>query len=334
MLDHRRIHLGEVNPEELQGAERFIFPALLRFTRKKINPWTTEKDLLEELRLIKQVKQFLAKGERVVVHFMDGEVGFNFFGKYLAFFGRDRERLRLTSTYHQPPSWLQKVLPQKQRTVKLDLLLTVGTSQFSYFDDLPQSKLLFVPHGTDTNFFQPGEFRGVADKLYCITVGQWLRDFDTLEKVIRMAPANMVFRIVAVKESLDRFRDLPNVELYSGIDDESLRRLYQESHIGLMPLQDSTANNGLLEMMASGMPIVITRVGSVEDYITDDCCVMLPDNRPEDLIRILQALELAPEKRKQLGMAARQRGLEFSWSKTADRMAEVYNNTFLADHQA
>ena len=138
----------------------------------------------------------------------------------------------------------------------------------------------------------------------------------------------MVFRIVAVKESLERFRELPNVELYSGIDDDALRQLYRDSHIGLLPLQDSTANNALLEMMACGLPIVVTRVGSVEDYITDDCCSICPDNRPEGIIRLLRELEQAPEERQRLGMAARQRGLEFSWPRTADRMAEVYNNCF------
>lgn len=328
-LDHRRIQRGEIERDELRGSERFLFPALLRFAKKYINPWTTEKDLLEELRLFKQVKKHLTDGEQVIVHFMDGEVGYNFFSNYLGLLGRHRKQLRLIATYHQPPSWLQKVVPHKQRAEKLDLLLTVGTSQFLYFDSLPESKLLFVPHGADTNFFHPGDVPEVSDKLFCITVGQWLRDFDALEKVIRIAPPNIVFRFVAVKESLERFRGLSNVELYSGIDDEELRRLYQESHIGLMPLQDSTANNGLLEMMSCGMPIVVTRVGSVEDYISDDCCMMLSDNRPEEILRVLQALAQSPEKRKELGLAARQKALEFSWAKTADRMAETYSSSFL-----
>jgi len=328
-LDHRRIQRGKVVWKELRGTERLTFPVMLLFRKKQINPWTTEKDLLEEFRLAKQIETYLQNGEKVVVHFMDGEVGFNFFGDYIARLGRYRDRLRILATYHQPPCWLKKVVPQKRRAEKLDLLLTVGTSQHPYFDSVAQEKLLFVPHGVDTDYFYPGDYPAVSDKLYCLTVGQWLRDFDALEKVIRIAPANLVFRIVAVKESLERFRGLPNIELYSGIDDDNLRKLYQESHIGLMPLQDSTANNGLLEMMACGMPIVITRVGSVEDYINDDCCLMIPDNRPEEILRILQTLGQDPEKRKQFGTAARRKALEFSWPKIADRMAEVYSNIFL-----
>lgn len=325
-LDHRRIERGEVDRAELKGSERYFFPVLMPAAKKLVNnPWATEKDLLEEFRLVKQVKEALANGEKVVVHFMDGEVGFNFFGHYIASMGKERERLRLIATYHQPPMYLKKVLIKKERAGKLDMVLTVGTSQFPFFDSLSQPKLKFVPHGVDTDFFHPTKHPKRSDKLYCITVGQWLRDFDALEKVVQKAPQNIIFRFVAVKESLKRFHDLPNVELYSGIEDTELRRLYQESHIGLMPLQDATANNSLLEMMASGMPIIVSRVGSIEDYVNDECCILLEDNEPEAILDSITSLTKDLEKMVKLGQSARQQALVFSWPRIAELMTDIYS---------
>jgi len=296
----------------------------IRFVKKLANPWTTENDLLEEFRLFRQVYAALTDGEKVVVHFMDGEVGFNFFGTYAKFLGKERNKLRLMATYHQPGSYLQKVFPKKNKAGELDAVLTVGRSQFPFFDFMPESKIIFVPHGVDTDFFQPGKFQEHGDKLFCLTVGQWLRDFDALEEVIRIAPPKMIFRIVAIKENLKRFQGLQNVELYSGINDEELRRLYQGSHIGLLPLRDSTANNSLLEMMASGLPVIVTRVGSIEDYTTDDSCLLISENNPENILDHIQSLSLSRDKRKKLGQAARKKVIEFSWSRIAEQMADVY----------
>ena len=326
-LDHRRIERGKVARDQLQGAERLLFPVLARLAGRRANPWATERDLLEEWRLFGEVKKCLAAGEKVVVHFMDGEVGFNFFGTLCRRLdGKERGRLGLVATYHQPASVLGKIFPRVKRAADLDLILTVGPSQFPYFDSVADGNISFVPHGVDTDFFRPAPLPEDGETTYCITVGQWLRDFDALERTIRKAPGNMVFRLVAIPESLKLFERLPNVEIFSGINDEALRRLYQESHVGLMPLEDSTANNGLLEMMACGMPIIVTRVGSVEDYVTENCSHLLNTNDPDEILRAIGSLADSPRTRELLGSAARRRAEEFSFARMGARMSEVYRS--------
>jgi glycosyltransferase involved in cell wall biosynthesis len=147
-----------------------------------------------------------------------------------------------------------------------------------------------------------------------------------LEKVARAAPERIVFRIVSDKGSTERFRGMSNVEVYSGIEDSELLRLYQQSHIGLMPLQDSTANNSLLEMMSCGLPIITTRVGSVQDYLPDGAGILLEKNDPQEILRAINSLN--PEARRTFGEAARRRALELDWTNVGLQMAEQYRGLY------
>ena len=59
-----------------------------------------------------------------------------------------------------------------------------------------------------------------------------------------------------------RFVQHPNTRCHAGLSDEQLLALYQSADIGVMPVIDCTANNGLLEMMATGLPVVMTDIGA------------------------------------------------------------------------
>ena len=131
---------------------------------------------------------------------------------------------------------------------------------------------------------------------------------------------------LAGKEHIQRFQGLESVELYSGVSDEELLHLYQTSDIGLMPLEDSTANNGLLEMMACGLPSIATRVGSVADYLTEDAGILLKNNDPALLLEALNTLVESPIERSGKGMAARKRAVELSWENIANELAEIYRD--------
>lgn len=323
-VNHMRIPRGEVRSEELKGSEKLWFRLVMRWAKTQINPWTTENDLLAEFRLLFQVRKALKEESKVIVHFLDGEIGFNFFGTMRRFLGREAERVRLLVSYHQPSPLLEKVLPFPKRTNELDLVITVGTSQFPFFDFLPKDRLRFLPHGIDTDYYRPVIRPAENDRVYCLTVGHWLRDFDALVEIARTAPEKLVFRIVAGKEHVERFRRLDNVELFSGVEDDELLRLYQSSDIGLMPLEDSTANNGLLEMMACGLPIIATRVGSVADYLPQEAGILLANNDSSVFLNAVTKLADSEETRLRMGEAARKRALQLSWDNIAQQMSEIY----------
>jgi glycosyltransferase involved in cell wall biosynthesis len=78
----------------------------------------------------------------------------------------------------------------------------------------------------------------------------------------------------------------------------------------------------LLEGMASGLPIVATRVGAVPELVLDGVTgFLVPSESPEALAQAIQALLASPELRDRFGAAGRRR-IEENYS--AARMTSDY----------
>ena len=81
----------------------------------------------------------------------------------------------------------------------------------------------------------------------------------------------------------------------------------------------------LLEAMAHGAAIVATAVGGIPDALTDgvDARLVAPDD-PEALSAAILALAGAPEERRRLGAAARERVERLDRTEVFDRLAALY----------
>jgi len=96
-----------------------------------------------------------------------------------------------------------------------------------------------------------------------------MRDLEILSKVAKELP-EFEFHLVAKKAKLEK-RD--NIIIHQGIPDEELLKLNQESDILLMPLINATANNGIMEGIACGLPVLTTDLESTREYLNSDCAM-------------------------------------------------------------
>lgn len=239
-------------------------------------------------------------------------------------------RHRLIATYHYEPSrLLERASPAAVRS--LDAVVIVGRNQREYFRNFfPVDRIHYVPHHVDTAFFCPAEVPPNEDEvLRVVFAGRSNRDFATLHTVIdlaRRARARLQFDLVLpVAADHARFSDLHNTRCHRGLSDEELLSLYRGAHIGLMPVKDCTANNSLLEMMATGLPIVSTNIGAMPDYAGSDGADLSPPDDPEAMFQALEALAADASRRHQMGRANRARAqAEFSMAVSARRMEAVY----------
>lgn len=80
----------------------------------------------------------------------------------------------------------------------------------------------------------------------------------------------------------------------------------------------------VLEAMASGLPTVISRNIESARSFKDTVVVLQEAESAEELAGLIRELIASPNKRKQLGAAARERALALEWSRTTQAYQNVY----------
>lgn len=257
-----------------------------------------------------------------IVHFMDGE----HCPQYLpTLIKKSRvSRTRTVVTYHQPPELLEDLI-NPDIFHSLDHVTVVSPTQLSFFYKyLPPNRVTLLLHGINTDFFHPGNTERHDGKFKCITVGYWLRDWRVVRQVAEklLSQKNLEFHVVGNWDTgLD---GLSNVFAHRNIHDFELRALYQKSDVLFLPLIQSTANNSLLEGIACGLPVISTRLPSIQTYLAGGEGILIKDNDPNLLIEAILKLKRDPDLRQRMRQRSRARADELSWRNIARNYEELY----------
>ncbi len=205
-------------------------------------------------------------------------------------------------TFHQPIAQ-QKLFPYYTKNIhSSDSIVVVSTEPISYLQKFTND-ITFIPHGVETNYFTPDASVEKSKIFQCITCGAHLRDYETLRRVVQLSylrklPIRFVIvypeRALAFNPHLyNLFTDLQrykSVDLRISVSDTELLQLYRSSHIGLMPLLDSTANNALLEMAACGLPIITTDLIGTRDYLHASFTQFIEHNQVDTIVNSLEEI--------------------------------------------
>ena len=118
-----------------------------------------------------------------------------------------------------------------------------------------------------------------------------------------------------------------------GLQDSVILTGYRADAVRLMAACDcfvlASAWEGLpvalMEASALGLPIVATRVGGIPDAFHDGVdAILVPPHSPEALADAIGALAADPERRRELGRAARCRAADFGVGRAVVRLEAVY----------
>ena len=318
-LDPKRyrtvLHGASDSHEDLPRCFGPFKPLLRRFIRRGNMPWYKLSDLNAELEAF-----FACLMRRAdIVHFLDGEHSAQFLPRLLRL--ARLSSVRVVATFHQPPGIIKDIVnPSLLR--QLDEIVLVSPSQLSYFSQhVEPDRLQVILHGVDIEFFHPRPAPRKVDRLRCITVGHWLRDWHVFREVAsRMR--DVTFDVVTGRQT--GLEELPNVRTHRGIEDIQLAELYRDADVLYLPLLESTANNGLLEGIASGLPVVCTDLEAVRAYLPNGAGMLVACNSVQGFVDALRKLQSDVGLRAEMGRSARVRAEELAWPNLVGQYEALY----------
>jgi len=125
-------------------------------------------------------------------------------------------------------------------------------------------------------------------------------------------------------QALARRLGIGDCIIFAGVTRE-VETYYLASDIFVMPSVFDTFGMAVLEAMAAGLPVVITRKVGARDLLTDGVqgFILGEAPKPAELAAKI-ALLLNPEYRMKMGEKARATALQHTWDRVADEMEEVY----------
>ncbi len=299
---------------------RFIRAAIRWFLRRKGMRVYNLNDGLAEAGAL---RQWWYRGVDLI-HYLDGEHSLQFLPLWFPRLRNLRPAPPIVATFHQPPDKLATMI-NIEIVKRVDHVVVLTPEQVDFFRQyLPPEKISLILHGIHTTHFCPAPSKRGGQKFKCLSVGSWLRDYETVFDTAKRLQHQPDIEFHIVSRTASPPPELNNIRLYTGIPDEQLLALYQEADVLFLPMLAATANNAILEGIACGLPIVSTALPSVQTYLPGKEAVLLPKNNPEDFADILIELKDNIQERLRMAQYARNRALELSWPRIASSYEDLY----------
>lgn len=197
------------------------------------------------------------------------------------------------------------------------------------------------PRGVDTVHFNPGKRsslwrakHGIGEsELVVVFVSRLVREkqLDTLAAALRLMEAGgIAHRSLVVGDGPERAsleRQLPHAIFTGFLEGEDLAEAYASSDIFVFPSETETFGNVTLEAMASGLPCVCAdATGSHSLVVHGRTGYLAKAGCAQEFADHIVTLARDPMARQQMGAAARERSLGFSWDETMARVLGYYKS--------
>ncbi len=154
---------------------------------------------------------------------------------------------------------------------------------------------------------------------------------EGMAELLREEPTGSRLRLMVVGkgevgryQALARRLGIAERTVFAGATRE-VEAYYLASDIFVMPSTFDTFGMAVLEAMAAGLPVIITRKVGARDLVRDGVeGFILSDSPPPSELTEKLALLLNPARRRRMGRQAGETALQHTWDRVADEMASIY----------
>ena len=197
----------------------------------------------------------------------------------------------------------------------------------------PRFEIPIIPNGVDLDQYSTNEREWQFPRL--LSVGRLVhqKGFDLgIRALAGLKHLDWQWQIVGDGPQMDALKALATEY---GLNDrvifrgwqsrEELVQCYKQSNIFLFPSRHEGMPNAVLEAMASGLPVVASRIAGNEELVVHNETGILVESENVEMLRnALQELLPNPSLRQNMGVASHRRVEQhYSWENTASKYADL-----------
>ena len=196
----------------------------------------------------------------------------------------------------------------------------------------------FIPNGVDLCLFEPGPEIPDKGPLHVICVARLIErkgQHHLIEAVKRLSDSgvDVLLSLIGTGDSkIDyekracRLGIQDRVRFVGYVPREEISRYYQAGHVFVLPSYNEGMALAVLEAMAAGLPVVVTRTGGTIELVEDGINGFIFDWADvEILAQCLRCLDKDRALARRMAAASRARALDYSWETIADRFLDLFH---------
>ena len=195
----------------------------------------------------------------------------------------------------------------------------------------PDQRIGVIPAGADVEGIAPKASYAATGPLKLLFVGRLVRQkgLDVLIEALAKLPPTVHWKLDLAGDGPEwttlaglaaRRNIADRVRVHGWLKKDALPALYHNADLFVLPSRDEGMPNALLEAMASGLPVLGTRVAGTQEAVVDgETGLLTPSEDADAMAEALQTLAENPAQREMMGRASRARAeARFGWTAVTE----------------
>jgi len=237
---------------------------------------------------------------------------------------------RLIGLLHLPIQTLFELYDADYITSGLDVLDDIVVFGSSLAEDLRQlgygNKVQQTFHYVDTHYYHPVRKDVNRAEFVVIVMGFLYRNRTILKEIVQKCP-NIIFELFLGNnnELHSFFAECRNVILHRFVPEAELHYKMQHADVSLSVMDDTVGSNVITTSLACGLPQVVSDVGSIRDYCSEENAIFCKD--VDSFVNALQTLSQNLTLCQEMGRHARKKAETIS----LEQSIRWYRNLLFSD---